>query len=194
MLHLFCPDCPVKCPPIMVQRHTPIRRSAPGCGVLMHFLRHETAMRPSISYSLAVNCRPQQRHVTCACCGLRPEEADRLGQHVKRRTRPKSARLLITAGDCRCSDTRQHDRTFTAPYGMTPVASHAGDLDNPRSATNDVSYLMQECGAVGSIVARQGKHGLGLFTTHGVSKGDVSHCWSPCKPSTYRMLHDHVRS
>ena len=56
------------------------------------------------------------------------------------------------------------------------MSSHAGDVDNLRSAADDVLYLMQECGAVGSVIAGQGKHGLGLFTTHGVSKGEVSHC------------------
>ena len=33
---------------------------------------------------------------------------------------------------------------------------------------------MQQCGAIGSAMAGQGECGLGLFTTHGVSKGDVS--------------------
>ena len=55
-------------------------------------------------------------------------------------------------------------------------AYHAGDVNNPRSNADDVSTLLQQCGAAGSVVIGRGKHGLGLLTTHGVLKGDVSSC------------------
>ena len=150
------------------------------------FARHNSPMRLDCSHFPSGCWRPQQRHAPCVCHGFQTRHRESLRPLNKRRTKAYFKRVHITVGafqrTTNCS-RMAHEWSCV----VTPKPYYAGDLNTLRSSADDVSYLMHQCGAVGNVIAGEGTHGLGLFTTCGVAKGDVSYCYSPAADSSHAL-------